>query len=277
MQGLIGLVNERNGRVILHGVRHSLLEHQADAVGLPLRLVPLDWTAPVTEHNAALQRSFGELGAEGAERVAFGNLLSPGFMEHGRRATTGTRRVTVRPTRSITVYDFAFADLEPDPLPEVVADVGAAAATRPAEPEATRTSSSVPGANRRTLANATARAFDPFSYFARLERVRRHVDDHLAEDLDGAAIARVAAMSPTGFSRYFRQHVGMTFAVWLARRRVEHACRELRENNLAVSRIGETVGFHSERTFRRVFHEHMDCSPAQYRKRWLAQRQPPID
>ena len=110
---------------------------------------------------------------------------------------------------------------------------------------------------------------DRFCYYARLARVRRHVDDHLADDLNADAAARVAAMSPTGFSRYFREHVGMTFVAWLALHRVQHACRLLRERNVAVTRVGEAVGFHSERTFRRAFHEHTGCSPSQYRKRWL--------
>ena len=87
-------------------------------------------------------------------------------------------------------------------------------------------------------------------------------------------MAHVAAMSPTGFGRYFRQHVGTTFVVWLAHRRVERACRLLQEHNDAVGRIGYSVGFHSERTFRRVFHDHVGCSPSEYRKRWLEKRVP---
>lgn len=161
--------------------------------------------------------------------------------------------VPVRPVRSIEVYDSAFVELEPVserdvPLADVVGDRGpeAVAAHGAAGPRA-----------------------DPFCYYARLARVRRHVDDHLAEDLNADAAARVAAMSRSGFSRYFREHVGMTFVAWLALHRVQHACRLLRERNIAVTRVGEAVGFHSERTFRRAFHEHTGCSPSQYRKRSL--------
>lgn len=38
--------------------------------------------------------------------------------------------------------------------------------------------------------------------------------------------------------------------------------------------LGYSVGFHSERTFRRVFHDHVGCSPSEYRKRWLEKRVP---
>ena len=310
VRGLISLVNEKNGRVILHGVRHSLLQQQAEAVGLPLRFIPLDWTSSRGERNAALARGFGEARADGAACVAFGDLFSMEGRDRRLLVTADTglevvfplwnrdtrthaaemqdaglsawvcsvdtgflpanlaghrfdsdfvaglpegvdpcggndefhtfvewapgweSRVWVEPTRTLEVYDFAFAEIE-------VAD-----------------GSAPPG-------------IDPFSHFARLDRVRRHVDRHIAEDLNVDAVARVAAMSRTGFSRYFREHVGMTFAVWLAHRRIERACRLLRENNDAVSRVAETVGFHSERTFRRAFHEQMDCSPSEYRRKAL--------
>ena len=310
VRGLISLVNERNGRVILHGVRHTLLQRQAEAVGLPLRFVPLDWTSSRGERNAALARGFGEVRADGAACVAFGDLFSlegrdrrllvtadtglevvfplwnrgtgahsaemlksglsawvcsvdTGFLpadRAGRRfdsdfvaglpegvdpcggndefhtfvewAPGWESRVEVEPTRTIEVYDFALAEIE--------------AANGPAPPRV-----------------------DPFSHFARLDRVRRYVDRHIAEDLDSAGVATVAAMSRTGFSRYFREHVGMTFTGWLAHRRIERACQLLRENNDAVGRIAETVGFHSERTFRRSFHEQMACSPSEYRRKVL--------
>ena len=310
VRGLISLVNERNGRVILHGVRHTQLQRQAEAVGLPLRFIPLDWTSSRSERDAALARGFGEVRAAGASCVAFGDLFSlegrdrrlfvtaetglevvfplwnrdtrahsaemlrsglsawvcsvdTGFLpadRAGRRfdsdfvaglpegvdpcggndefhtfvewAPGWGSRVGVEPTRTLEVYDFAFAEVE--------------AADGSAPPRV-----------------------DPFSHFARLDRVQRYVDRHIAEDLDADAVARVAAMSRTGFSRYFREHVGMTFAGWLAHRRIERACQLLRENHDAVSRIAESVGFHSERTFRRAFHEQMDCSPSEYRRKAL--------
>ena len=253
VRGLIGLVNERNGRAILHGVRHTLLEQQAAAVGLPLRLIPLDWTASASEHDAAVRRGLSELRADGAECVAFGNLFSPSARERRVLATTGTglepvwapgwnHRVRVEPAGKIEVYDFAFAELEPSrgvdaSLGEVVA-------------------------GEATPASGT----DPFRRFARLARVLRYVDDHLADDLNVDAIAKVAAMSPWGFSRFFRQHAGVTFVRWLARHRIGHACRLLRETNFAVARVGESVGYNNERTFRRAFHEHVGCNPSQYRK-----------
>lgn len=331
VRGLVTLVNEQNGRVILHGVRHTLLQRQAEAVGLPLRFIPLDWTSSRGEHDAAMARGFGKVRADGAACVAFGDLFSLGGRDRRLLVTADTglevvfplwerdtrahsaemlaaglsswvcsvdtgflpanlvgrrfdsdfvaglpggvdpcggndefhtivewapgwdRRVRVEPTGTIEVYDAAFAEMEPVSAREASADAGVGAG----------------GAAVRAADGLDPSPIDPFSHFARLDRVRRHVDRHIAEDLHVDALAEVAAMSRTGFARYFREHVGMTFAGWLAHRRIERACQLLRENNDPVSWIAESVGFHSERTFRRAFHEQMDCSPSEYRRKSL--------
>ena len=323
--GLITPVNEKNGRALLHGVRAEMLEQQAAAVGLPLQLIPVDWTTSQRERDAAYQQALGAARAEGPEFVVFGNLGSDLRREHqslgvgsagleavfppwgrdsyeharelaeagvsswvcsvdtgavsaelaGRRydedfraglpggvdpigekdefhtfvewAPGWHRRVPVTATRRIEVYDFAFAEMELA-VPDVEGRAG---------PD---------GASDNSLPDGT----DPFCYFARLARVRQYVDEHLAEHLDNSTMANVAAMSPTGFSRYFRQHVGTPFVVWLAHRRVERARRLLLEQNDGVGEVGFAVGFRSERTFRRVFHDRMGCSPSEYRKRCLA-------
>ena len=74
--GLIALVSEANGRALLHGVRNEMLERQATALGLPLQLVPVDWTTSQREREAAYQRALSAARAEGLEFVVFGDLSS---------------------------------------------------------------------------------------------------------------------------------------------------------------------------------------------------------
>lgn len=321
--GLLTPVNERNGRVLLHGVRDDLLQAQAAAVGLPLQAVPIVWTGSEKDREAPFGQALSAARAEGVEFVICGDLSSDirrerrsmviggagleavfplwgrdsrahadelldaglsslvctvetSYLASGlagrsydeefvanlpdRVDPTGehdefhtfvewapgwNRRVPVGAGRRIEVYDFALAEVESVDLSE----------DDPRDAEA--------------AGEMLPTGADPFSYFERLARVRRYVDACIADHLDLDAVADVAAMSPTGFSRYFREHTGTTFAVWLARRRVEHACRLLSEDNAAIGRIGEAVGFHSERTFRRAFHDHMDRSPSEYRRELL--------
>ena len=145
------------------------------------------------------------------------------------------QRVRVEPTRAIERYGFGFAELEP------------------ASTDSESTSSSA--------------KLDPFEYFARLRRVRAYVDVHLDDELDRSLIAAIAAMTPTAFSHFFREHVGTTFAAWLTRLRVERGAQMMHERNHTISHVAQAVGFHNERSFRRAFHRQMGCSPSTYKSR----------
>ena len=111
---------------------------------------------------------------------------------------------------------------------------------------------------------------DPFEVDARLGPVIRYVDAHLSDELRLASVAPVAAMTPSSFSPYFRQHVGMSFRQWLVQHRLAHARRLLRQCDMTVAAVGRTAGFGSSRTFRRVFRKRWGCSPSQYRRMFLA-------
>lgn len=113
---------------------------------------------------------------------------------------------------------------------------------------------------------------DPFAYYARLRRVREHVDQHLEETLDLSALAPVAAMSVGGFGRFFREATGQAFHDWLVRRRLERAIVLIRDHNVPIGRVAETVGFGSERTFRRLFQREFGCTPSRFRSRMRAGR-----
>ena len=73
-EALLTTVTDAYDRVSMHGVRRELLERQAAAAGLPLRLVRI----PPGCSNAEYERRFGAAlaawAAEGGEAVAFGDL-----------------------------------------------------------------------------------------------------------------------------------------------------------------------------------------------------------
>ena len=159
------------------------------------------------------------------------------------------RRVDVAPVSRFERYGLAIADLQPEP-----------STTKPVGPATTEF---VVGA-----------APDPFDYFERLRRVRRHVSRNLAADLRIEEVAGVAGLAPSSFRRYFRKHVGMTYGVWLAWRRTRRAARMLRESDASVNEIGKAIGYPLDRSFRRAFRRSYACSPSRYREMFLAGRLP---
>lgn len=88
--GLLTTLTEGYNRVSMSGVRRELLERQAEAVGLPVREV---WIPPQCV-NAVYESRMGEaidqLGGEGVEAVAFGDLFLEDVREYRERQMAPT-------------------------------------------------------------------------------------------------------------------------------------------------------------------------------------------
>ncbi len=72
---LVTTVNEVFDRVAMHAVRTELLRHQAAAVGLPLRVVPIPHPCSNAEYEAAVAKLVDDARAQGVEAMAFGDLF----------------------------------------------------------------------------------------------------------------------------------------------------------------------------------------------------------
>jgi uncharacterized protein (TIGR00290 family) len=79
--GLLTTVNEAFDRVAMHAVRRSLLESQAEAVGLRLYTVNLPWPCTNVEYEQRMRTAIATFLNEGFTHVAFGDL----FLEDVRR------------------------------------------------------------------------------------------------------------------------------------------------------------------------------------------------
>jgi uncharacterized protein (TIGR00290 family) len=78
---LLTTTNEAFDRVAMHAVRRELVDLQAQAAGLPLRIVPLPWPCPNEEYERRMRAEVASMVAEGFTHVAFGDL----FLEDVRR------------------------------------------------------------------------------------------------------------------------------------------------------------------------------------------------
>ncbi|NOT22701.1 MAG: adenine nucleotide alpha hydrolase [Nitrospiraceae bacterium] len=79
--GLLTTINEVHDRVAMHAVRKTLLQAQADAVGLPLWPVPIPSPCSNQEYEAAMSAVIQRARAAGITIMAFGDL----FLEDVRR------------------------------------------------------------------------------------------------------------------------------------------------------------------------------------------------
>ena len=79
--GLLTTINEAVQRVAMHAVRREVLEAQAAAAGLPLRVVPIPDPCSNDEYESRMRACVDGVTREGFTHIAFGDL----FLEDVRR------------------------------------------------------------------------------------------------------------------------------------------------------------------------------------------------
>lgn len=89
-------------------------------------------------------------------------------------------------------------------------------------------------------------------------------------NLSIAEFARIAQRSVSTFKRDFQQYYHTTPGKWLTKKRVSHAKLLLDTSKKNINEIACDSGFENATHFSRVFKEHYQLSPMQYRKKNLA-------
>ena len=88
--GLLTTINESADRVAMHAVRRSLLEAQAEAVGLPLWTIPLPAPCSNSEYERIMAGVCRRAVNEGIEAIAFGDLFLTDVRQYRERQLEGT-------------------------------------------------------------------------------------------------------------------------------------------------------------------------------------------
>lgn len=88
--GLLTTVNAAHDRVAMHAVRRRLLEAQAVAAGLPLRVAEIPYPCPNETYEAVMAEAVTALKADGVEAMAFGDLFLEDVRRYRERQMSGT-------------------------------------------------------------------------------------------------------------------------------------------------------------------------------------------
>ena len=95
--GLLVTVNESADRVAMHAVRTSLLEQQAERLGLPLHVVAIPSPCPDDVYEARMGHAMDEAAGEGVQAVVFGDLFLEDVRLYREQALAPTGIVPVFP------------------------------------------------------------------------------------------------------------------------------------------------------------------------------------
>ncbi len=88
--GLITTINSAFDRVAMHSTRHSLVEMQAAAAGLPLIPVPLPWPCSNADYECAMKSVCDQAVAQGVKAIAFGDLFLADIRAYRERQLANT-------------------------------------------------------------------------------------------------------------------------------------------------------------------------------------------
>lgn len=89
---------------------------------------------------------------------------------------------------------------------------------------------------------------------------------NLSRELDVAAMATEAKVSPRQLNRRFRQLYGISPAAYLTKIRLDVARLLLAENDARLREIAAAVGFRNDDSFRRAFERSFGINPSLYRR-----------
>lgn len=87
---LLTTTNQAFDRVAMHAVRRDVLEAQARAAGLPLRVVPLPWPCSNEAYEALMRRACESAVADGFTHMAFGDLFLADIRRYREERLAGT-------------------------------------------------------------------------------------------------------------------------------------------------------------------------------------------
>jgi transcriptional regulator GlxA family with amidase domain len=99
----------------------------------------------------------------------------------------------------------------------------------------------------------------------RLERVFDYIYDNFSTEIGFEHAVKIACMTPSAFSRFFRQATTLSFTEFLNRLRVSNACRLLIGTNKPITQIAFESGFENLSYFNRQFKAQMRQSPRRFR------------
>ncbi|MEM2982779.1 MAG: ATP-binding protein [Candidatus Bathyarchaeia archaeon] len=74
IEGIFTVVNERFNRISMHGVRIELLSIQADAIGLPLKIIKIPDPCSDLQYESIMKKFIEDERSDGVECLVFGDI-----------------------------------------------------------------------------------------------------------------------------------------------------------------------------------------------------------
>lgn len=100
-----------------------------------------------------------------------------------------------------------------------------------------------------------------------IDQMKRYMQTHYTSPMFSMqTMADHFDMSTSNISHYFKSHTGQTPSQYFHELRVQHAKRLLRTSDKSLEEISREIGYSNASSFIRMFKQHFDHTPGEYRK-----------
>ncbi len=99
----------------------------------------------------------------------------------------------------------------------------------------------------------------------RVRKVQEYINAHFQEEIRLDDCAEMVGMTPSAFSRFFKQHTNRTLMDYIIDIRLGNAARLLVDTAMGISEISYACGFNNLSNFNRAFKARRGCTPRDFR------------
>lgn len=118
----------------------------------------------------------------------------------------------------------------------------------------------------RPLASSAFARNKTFSESRRVYKIRSYVEQHFSEEITLDKLAELVAMSPSSFSRFFKQRAGMSPMDYVIDVRLGMASQMLIDSTVSIAEIAYMCGFQNISNFNRLFKRKKNRTPKEFRE-----------
>jgi AraC-like DNA-binding protein len=97
-----------------------------------------------------------------------------------------------------------------------------------------------------------------------LRPVLGYVEEHLSRKIELEQVSRLANMSYSYFSKYFKKVMGVSFTEYVNRKRIQKAERLLITRDMKITEVAAEVGIENMAHFYELFRRYNGCTPKEY-------------
>lgn len=119
----------------------------------------------------------------------------------------------------------------------------------------------------KSMAGTSSR--EPVARKGTIQSVIDHIQQHYSDALTVRELSGLIQVSPSSFSRQFKQETGKSPAAYLLEVRLSKAKKLLRSNELPITAVALNCGFSSSAHLATCFKKHFKMTPSQYRSLYI--------